>query len=314
MIALESIRYLCLSTGGTNGLVFVGLLQALEQEFSNAKMNFYSHLQGVVGASVGSLIGSGIILGYNHNEIRSIWLEWSTKYQDRLKVNVLDFMSCKGVINPKVVEDVVNELVVRKYGASAQGMTFAELFQRTQKILAIAVYNLSTQHNEIMDHQSAPALSIAKAVSMSCAIPFIFHPVEYNNCLYTDPGISNPLPYTVFPIEQSLICFLSGIHDYKAPNAIALQDFVCRVFHGFDSYILQRIESHGPDLRPRFVYLKIPCTATGAVNGFRIDPDQLDKLLQLGYNGVLSAINYKTALMSQALYYRTKANKFLFHN
>ena len=33
----------------------------------------------------------------------------------------------------------------------------------------------------------------------------------------------------------------------------------------------------------------------------------------LKLNGALSAINYKTALMSQALYYCTKASKFILH-
>jgi hypothetical protein len=313
MISLDTIQYLCLSTGGTNGLVFVGVLKALETEFCNAKLNFYSHLQGVSGASIGSLIGTAIVLGFNSNEIRTIWQTWSEKYQDRLHVNVLELMSHKGLISPSVIEDVVNELMITKYGPDAKGFTFADLFHRTHKILAIAVYNLSTQHNEILDHQSTPALSIAKAVSMSCAIPFIFRPVEYNQCMYTDPGISNPLPYNVFPINKSLICYLSGVHEYKTMSDVTLPDFVCRVFHGFDSYVHQRIESHGPDVRQRFIYLKIPCYSTSAVNGFRVTAEQMDRLVTLGLNGALSAINYKTALMSQALYYCTKASKFILH-
>lgn len=53
----------------------------------------------------------------------------------------------------------------------------------------IGVTNLETG-----EHETLSSGNIAKAVTASCAIPVFFRPVEINNNLYVDGGVSNNMP------------------------------------------------------------------------------------------------------------------------
>ena len=45
-----------------------------------------------------------------------------------------------------------------------------------------------------MNHETAPDLCLLDAIYMSCSLPIIFKPLEYNGKLYLDGGLKNDYP------------------------------------------------------------------------------------------------------------------------
>jgi predicted acylesterase/phospholipase RssA len=73
-------------------------------------------------------------------------------------------------------------------------ITFDQLYKLTSKNLIITTTNLSSNNCIYLNHVNYPNMSVHLAIKMSCCIPFIFEPIEYNNEYYVDGGLLNMFP------------------------------------------------------------------------------------------------------------------------
>ncbi len=312
MINIESVRYLSFGVGGSNGWVYIGVLQALEEELAKINKVPYMQIQGVSGSSIGSFAAVAVILQYNALEFGEFIVNVTKRYRERLVPNnVLNFFENKGLLDPAVLGDIIKDLIAAKLGQEKKDITMSALYERTHKVLAFGTQNITMERPEILDHQSTPHLPVWRAVSMSCAIPFIFPPVEYNNCLYLDAGMSNPIPYTIFPLMETMVCYIEGYHGHMAAKDITISDYFCRIIHAFEQATHQRIEAMPPESNARFLKLRIPCTSyTSTSNGFLVDEQNRHRLVEIGRTTTMSKFHYKTALLTQVLLANAHINKF----
>ncbi len=310
MLSIESIRYLCFGIGGVNGWAYIGVLEALETEFQKNNLVLYSQLKGIAGSSIGSIISVALILQYNAIELREFFSSISTRFKDAFtQKNVLNLFDRKGIMEITGITEIIQTIIVTKLGQANRDITLAALYERTHKVLAIGTQNITMERAEILDHQSMPNLPVWKAVCMSCAIPFIFHPVEQNNCLYVDAGMSEPVPYTVFPLAETLVCYIHGHHGYAPAQSIGMMDFLCRVLHGVEQATHIRMDSMPQEYKLRFLKLRLPCSSSSA-DGFSLNDKMRDQLMEIGRTTTLSLFHYKNALLTQALLASAHINKF----
>jgi predicted acylesterase/phospholipase RssA len=225
-------------------------------------------------------------------------------------MRVLNFFDQKGIIDMSIVSDIIQKMITTKLGTEKQDITMLALYERTHKVLALGTYNLTMERAEILDYQSVPNLPVWKAVCMSCAIPFIFYPVELNNCVYVDAGISEPVPYTIFPLQESLICYIQGYHGFSQSRDMCVMDYLCRVVHGFEKATHQQIDKIAPEFKMRFLKLRMPCCSSNTQDGFTMDEKTKERLIQIGRTTTLSLFHYKTALITQALLASAHINSF----
>ena len=69
-----------------------------------------------------------------------------------------------------------------------------ELYNKTNKYLSITSTCLTTQEAVYISHETFPNIPVWKAILMSCAIPLIFKPIEWENKLYIDGGLVDNFP------------------------------------------------------------------------------------------------------------------------
>lgn len=312
MLSVDSIKYLCFGVGGVNGWAYIGVLDALEEELNKSNKILYTQLKGVCGSSIGSIFATGLVLQYNAIELREFFSTFTAQFQKNTigKMQVLNFFSQKGIIDVSIISDMIQKMIVTKLGQDKRDITLKMLYDKCHKVLALGAYNLTMERSEILDHQSMPNLPVWKAVSMSCAIPFLFHPVEYNNFVYVDAGISEPVPYSIFPLHETLICYIHGYHGYTEARSIGVMDYLCRVVHGFEKATHLRIDQIAPEFKMRFLKLRLPCCSSSTQDGFVMDDKTKERLIEIGRTTTLSLFHYQNALLTQALLASVHINKF----
>lgn len=156
---------LVLGGGATRGLAHIGVIKAFEE--NGISFDY------VVGTSVGSLIGAFYAAGFN-----------SSKMIDFAKT--VDAKDIKKGIVPFVPSklDGVKTLVKRFIGD-------VDIVDLKKKFCAVAV-DVKTSNEVHFTKGNLPTI-----VAASCAVPGVFYPVEYENYLLYDGGLSNNIPSNV---------------------------------------------------------------------------------------------------------------------
>lgn len=218
-----SKKILVISGGGIGGISFIGALNALYES------NILQQIEIFAGTSVGALILFLHLIGYKPNML----FEFINAFDlNKLKaVSITLFLESYGLdTGDKIIKMLIKFMELQNVN---QSITFAELFQKTQKTLIITSVNINSQSAEYFSHETHPSMSVLQAVRMSISVPFIFCPVQYNGCLYVDGAcIDN------FPIKQ----FADRKHEllglYITPDKERKKNI-----HSLDEFALNLINS-----------------------------------------------------------------------
>lgn len=160
---------LVLGGGGARGYAHIGVLKILEK--------YKIHVDMVVGASMGSIVGACYASGMPIEEIEKRALEMG--YLKLIQLLDINFPR-QGLISGKLIEKFLNELI--------KGKTFNEL-----KIPLIVTATDIVTGKEIVIKEG----SVAKALRASISIPGIFTPVKHDEYVLADGSIINFLPVNI---------------------------------------------------------------------------------------------------------------------
>ena len=192
-------KILVLSGGGIKGISFIGAMHALYE------LNILQNMHTFAGTSVGSMILFLYIIGYNPNELFNF-----IKIVDLNKLKAISialFLESYGLDSgDKIVKTLTKFMEMRNIKSD---ITFMELFSKTSKTFIVTAVNINDQKIEYFSHQTSPNMSVLQAVRMSISIPFVFTPVQYNECLYVDGGCIDNFPIKYFYGREDE---LLGIH------------------------------------------------------------------------------------------------------
>ncbi|MEH6995578.1 patatin-like phospholipase family protein [Neobacillus drentensis] len=192
------------SGGGIKGFALIGAIQEIE------KRGF--QFERVAGTSAGSIVAAFIAAGYRSNEMEQLLDELDlTKFLDARKM-IIPFPLAKwlfvywklGLYKGNELEKWIEEKL------AAKGIrTFSDLHPQKLRIIASDLSNgrLVVLPDDLVKYGIAPgSFSIAKAVRMSCSIPYFFEPVKLKSMdgvnVIVDGGVLSNFPMWLFDREN----------------------------------------------------------------------------------------------------------------
>lgn len=276
-----SIKYnnknvLVLSGGSFKGLAYMGVIKAL------GKLDIRRHLNIFVGTSIGSIFAFLLSLNSYIEEIEEFVN--SLDFNNLFKFNFKNLFYNYGLNNGDDIVKMLGDFVIKKNYNS--NLTFLDLKNKTNNILIINASNITKRQNEVFDYINTPNLEIIKAIRMSISIPLIFTPIEYNNCLYVDGGITNSFMYsytikTLNIKENKIIGVLLNdeISDNKSFNSYLMNIYYSLYSHMYDEIDLNNVI---------FITIK-NCN----ISTFKINKKDIQNMVDIGYQKTIEYFKTK---------------------
>ncbi len=187
------------SGGGIKGYALIGALQALEERG-------YA-LKNMAGTSAGAIISAMIIAGYKGQELEEIMM--SIRLEELLDRRIgysLPFMKWLrlywrlGLFKGDRMEHQISELLLQK-GIS----TFRDIPPMSLRIIASDISNghMIVLPDDLYKYGVDPErFSVAKAIRMSCSVPYFFEPVRLSDKIIVDGGVLSNFPMWLFDREN----------------------------------------------------------------------------------------------------------------
>lgn len=200
-----------ISGGGINGISIVGALCKF------LEYNKIKYITDIIGVSVGSIIGFLIILGYNNEEIKNIFLEIKlNEFMDyKIKRLINDWGLDNGELNKKLLKAF---LINKNFN---KDLTFNELYNKTDKNLVVCGTNLTNERIDYFNYKTTPDMRVVDSIMISCCFPVVYTPIRFNKCLYVDGGVLASYPIEYFEDSSGNIDNVIGfVIDYIDNNEI----------------------------------------------------------------------------------------------
>jgi predicted acylesterase/phospholipase RssA len=176
---------LIISSGANKGVALIGSLSEIAKHYHIKNFDYYT------GCSIGALIAFMLIIGYNIDDLNNILLKIDFEtFQDMKIINLLE--KC-GFDEGKKMTNFIKAIILNKNYES--GITFKELYEKTNKILTITTVNITKGIAEYHNIYNTPDLSILMSLRMTTNIPIVFSPILYNGNYYVDGALLDPYPY-----------------------------------------------------------------------------------------------------------------------
>ncbi len=182
----NNFKYTCLFGGGAiRGVSYIGAIKALEELGINPTT--------LAGSSVGSIIAAFLAVGYTAGELREIFLKVNFDLFKDISIGLGPiFALSKG----EVFLEWVRELIEKKFYGDKykKGTNRAVTFKDIDKNLVIITTNLSNFECKEFSRFETPDYEIASAVRISCCMPGLMKPIEYNKTLLVDGDLQKSWP------------------------------------------------------------------------------------------------------------------------
>ena len=193
------IDHLVISSAGPNGLIQLGILHQLVL----SSILDLSTIKCIYGSSAGSMLGMFIVLGVPLQDIVDYFVQ---RPMNRVfQLNGTD----TGLMSSSCFEELVSPFF-NAYDIPLT-ITLKELYDRTHIDLHIFTTAVTPMCSVDLNHETFPDLRVIQAVTMSCAIPFLFTPILYKEEYYIDGGLVKHCP--IPPVDTSRVLVI--LMDYK---------------------------------------------------------------------------------------------------
>lgn len=268
------------SGGGIKGFALVGAFEEIEQR----GLTFVR----LAGTSAGAIIAAFIAAGYSSEELKRMVMEVNEK--QLLDDVMFDFPFLKwmklyfqlGLYKGKKLEQWLETRLEQK------GIrTFGDLPPEALRVVTSDITNgrLLVIPDDLPAYNKDPlAFSVARAVRMSCTIPYFFQPVKLNGrALTVDGGVLSNFPIWLFDeADKKLMRPVLGVKLITKTTAVSRQvktgiDLFSALFHTMKDahdarHISRRHESN---------VLFIPVQET-AITDFNLTDEKKHALIQTG--------------------------------
>lgn len=178
---------LVISGGSTKGLIALGSLQYLSEQYLLKNINTY------IGTSIGSIICYFLIIGYTPIEI-VVYICKNNILEKIKNMNLCNIMNGNGVIPFSDIHEIMERMTIEKIGFLP---TLKQLKDKYDKTLVCTTYNLSKGHPEYLSHKNYPDLPCLTALRMSSNLPMIFEKYKYGENYYIDGAVYNNFPIDI---------------------------------------------------------------------------------------------------------------------
>ena len=214
----SKLNYAILFGGGAiRGTAYCGAVKALET--LNVSFNL------IAGSSVGSIFAGLLAVGYNADEISDAIMQVNFElFKDLQFALGPQFALSKG----EVFLDWIRDLIEKKYYGDSykKGTHKAVTFNDLDKDLVVITTDLSSFECKEFSKFETPDFEVATAIRISCSMPGLMKPVEYNNRVLVDGDLQKSVPMwklskNLQPKKDRILEFrLEGNFEGKDKNTI----------------------------------------------------------------------------------------------
>jgi predicted acylesterase/phospholipase RssA len=263
---------LIISGGGMKGFCALGAVVKLKE------LEIIDEPDVYCGTSIGSSICFLLAIGYSPEDIFTILHDIDSEMLMKYNIDSIFNDSHFGIANLDAFISVITILTKKKN--ISKKITFKKLYDKFKKELIITGVSVNDAKLYYFNHINTPNMEIITAIKISCSIPFIFKPVEYNNKIWIDGGCFNN-----YPIDY----FIDKLDDVIG---ISLEDgeTIIDTFDDIPSYISQVLKCiiKGLNFGKYDKYQKntIKIKVYSSYNFFDITKDEKKVLYSYGYNTV----------------------------
>lgn len=261
------IENLVLSGGSIKGLTYLGLIKSIQEN-----PDFYNNIKCFAGASIGSLICTFLILDIKYSHLSKFI---DTDFSQFLQLDIEDLIEKFGLDSGenymKLIENILGE---------NKGLTFLDVFKKTNKRLIISATCLNNYNIEYFDYMSHPKLKIIDAIRASISIPFLFTSVCMNGKTYIDGALLEPMPITLFNKKNTLGIWIvdkNYNHGYMG-DLDSFQGFI----YNFVICIKRRLDVLN-NFETRYDILKISLENISFLD-FDLNIEKKNEIIKVGYD------------------------------
>jgi hypothetical protein len=195
--------------GGVRGALHIGALAALQKVQGNLQFP-----NGIYGSSVGSIIATAIAFNLSVDQLMSILHKHFhlNTFLPSLKLSHLQtFPTKKGLFDTSAIEKTLTESF-REYGVDLTDKTIGDAPQK----LFILATDLTNSKATLLTGK----VPVLQAIRASCAIPFVFQPVDIYGHLYVDGSVRSHHMHSIVPKD----CLILHINYPLTPVSPATLD------------------------------------------------------------------------------------------
>ena len=186
-----TIKNIVIGTGGINVFQLIGAMQKL----LNTEYIKQENIENIYCTSAGSIVGLLLCLNTDWDDILDYIINnpWDKTFENVISTTkILSALNDKGIIDGDFFHKIY--LNIFKHHGINKKITLKELYDKSKIKINIFVFNITTFKGEVFNYINTPDLPAIEAIYASCALPFIFKPLYYNNNMYVDGGLKNEYP------------------------------------------------------------------------------------------------------------------------
>ena len=280
----NSLKYTCLFGGGAiRGAAYVGTMRALEE------LGINPHT--VAGSSVGSVIAGLIAVGYTADELDEVFIKFNFEMFRDVQLSLgPKFALSKGELFLEWIRDLIEE---KFYGEKyKKGSHKAVTFKDIEKDLIIITTDLSSFETKEFSRYETPDYEIASAIRISCGMPGLMRPIEYNNRILVEGDLQKSWP--MWKLSKNLMHENERILEFRLEgdfegNDMNTVEFVNSLYAFTTSMATTFIiDIYGK--KDKFDYIVIN---TGDINivDFNMSGEKRRDLMKLGYSQTMDYFN-----------------------
>ncbi|MDP8269080.1 MAG: patatin-like phospholipase family protein [Candidatus Tenebribacter davisii] len=227
---------LTLGGGGARGLCHIEFLKVLDE--LEIKPSIIS------GTSMGAIIGAMYASGMNGQEIENILQDIDFKIL--LKMVDFSFLSRASLIKGKKVEEFLSKHIPVKY------------FEDLQIPLKIVATDYWKADDVVFDSGK-----LLPAIRASISIPALFEPVNYNNMILIDGGVTNNLPFDIIRKECDVLIAIDVSGSKSIPDVMKAPTWFDNMMNSYEilqaSIVEFQMKISKPDIyiKPQLLDVKI---------------------------------------------------------
>jgi predicted acylesterase/phospholipase RssA len=211
----ETIYFSC-SGGGTKALMFCGVLDALEDYMQLNGKNYNEwrrELKGLAGTSAGTICCLCILLGLNKQQRENTIKEIFSDLRNIVPCPDISLMiNSFGLENGKTFRNHIKKIL--SLSGLSEETTLGDIKRLFAKDFYCICSNLQTQRPIYISSIDTPSVKIYDAIYMSCSIPFVFAPMEYEGNYVVDGSLTEDIPF-VFDNEKTMFLYIPKITTEK---------------------------------------------------------------------------------------------------
>lgn len=277
---------LIISGGATKTLAVLGAIKYLNEH------NKLKNIRNFIGTSAGSILCFMLALHYTIDEIKTHivtnLLNEKVHEIDLDGLIDLNIFTSFGIDTGKKIEQFLKKVLFHKL--KVHDINFIDFAKLTGNHLVICVANLTKQQPEHFNMETHPDCSVIEAIRMSIAIPIIFTPIHYKDCLYIDGGLYESFPISYVEKYKDPLQDTIAINTVVLYNDIIPTNFFEYMFFMFIS-LLEKVNTkieHSPKLEiVQIVFQHQDMQIFDIQNlGFHLSLEKIEQLEKIGYDEI----------------------------